>query len=147
MSNSRGTEVSPGEADWTTGMALYAPKVERALQRRAGSVGWGGAAGTEYWIDPVTGIAVSIFCQRILYLYCPSSRLVKEDWADKPVRVDNADAPSIKSGRHTRREARDREGCLRGFGDVIKHAWRCGQAVAMHVCTTYYWRPERMQVQ
>jgi CubicO group peptidase (beta-lactamase class C family) len=57
-------KLQPGEADWTTGMALYGPKDGRRREgwgRRAGSVGWGGAAGTEYWIDPASGIAVSKF--------------------------------------------------------------------------------------
>jgi methyl acetate hydrolase len=55
-------KVGPGEADWTTGMALYNPQ-GRARRgefgRHAGSVGWGGAAGTEYWIDPTAQISVS----------------------------------------------------------------------------------------
>ena len=50
-----------GEVDWTTGMALVDPKDKHRRNgwgRHAGSVGWGGAAGTEYWIDPVEQIAV-----------------------------------------------------------------------------------------
>lgn len=52
--------LQPGEADWTTGMALYNPKSGQRREswgRHAGSVGWGGAAGTDYWIDPVAGVA------------------------------------------------------------------------------------------
>lgn len=55
-------KLEAGEADWTTGMALYNPKKQARrgdFGRHAGSVGWGGAAGTEYWIDPVQQIAVS----------------------------------------------------------------------------------------
>lgn len=44
-------------------MALYNPKDEDKRRggwgRKKGSVGWGGAAGTEYWIDPKSQIAVS----------------------------------------------------------------------------------------
>lgn len=57
-----GDKLVPGEANWSTAMAIYSPKDDRRRSgwgRRAGSVGWGGAAGTEYWIDPKTGIAVS----------------------------------------------------------------------------------------
>ncbi len=53
---------APGEADWSTGMSVYAPKDGRrrgGYGRLAGSVGWGGAAGTQYWIDEKSGIAVS----------------------------------------------------------------------------------------
>lgn len=55
--------LKPGEADWTTGMALFQPEAGRGSSelsngRKSGSVGWGGAAGTEYWIDPVSKIAV-----------------------------------------------------------------------------------------
>ncbi|KAI9634759.1 beta-lactamase/transpeptidase-like protein [Dioszegia hungarica] len=53
--------LEAGEADWTTGMAIFQPK-GRARRgdfgRHAGSVGWGGAAGTEYWIDPSAQISV-----------------------------------------------------------------------------------------
>ena len=54
-----------GEADWTTGMALFKPEegrqsAEMSAGRKSGSVGWGGAAGTESWIDPVSKIAVSV---------------------------------------------------------------------------------------
>lgn len=55
-------ELVAGEADWTTGMALFQPKGrERRGEygRYAGSVGWGGAAGTEYWIDPKARVSVS----------------------------------------------------------------------------------------
>lgn len=53
----------PGEVDWTTGMALYKPKDgcrRGGWGRHAGSVGWGGAAGTDYWMDPESGIAVRL---------------------------------------------------------------------------------------
>jgi CubicO group peptidase (beta-lactamase class C family) len=55
--------LKAGEADWTTGMALFKPDESRTGEalssgRKSGSVGWGGAAGTEYWIDPVSKIAV-----------------------------------------------------------------------------------------
>lgn len=59
-------DLKPEDTDWTTGMCLYDPKNGRrygGFGRQPGSVGWGGAAGTEYWIDPKTGIAVSIFNQ------------------------------------------------------------------------------------
>jgi methyl acetate hydrolase len=54
--------LGAGEADWTTGMALYLPKGRSRrgdYGRHSGSVGWGGAAGTEYWIDPTAQISVS----------------------------------------------------------------------------------------
>ena len=50
-----------GEVDWTTAVALYQPENGERREgwgRLAGSVGWGGAAGTEYWMDPKSGIAV-----------------------------------------------------------------------------------------
>ena len=56
------SDVGSGEADWTTGMALYTPhdsNKARAWGRKSGSVSWGGAAGTVYWMDPVSQIAVS----------------------------------------------------------------------------------------
>lgn len=66
MSYVLGGEFAPGDADWTTGMALYQPKDGRRracgdgkLGRHARSVGWGGAAGTQYWICPTLRIAVS----------------------------------------------------------------------------------------
>ncbi|ORY30592.1 beta-lactamase/transpeptidase-like protein [Naematelia encephala] len=49
-----------GEADWSTAMAIYQPRDRRprgGFGRKAGSVGWGGAAGTEYFMDPETEIA------------------------------------------------------------------------------------------
>lgn len=51
-----------GEANWSTGMSVYSPKDRRqrgGFGRHAGTVGWGGAAGTQYWIDEDSGIAVS----------------------------------------------------------------------------------------
>jgi methyl acetate hydrolase len=71
--------LKPGEANWSTAMAIYCPEDGRwrgGFGRRAGkpgycrplklshvrftgSCGWGGAAGTEYFIDPETQIAVS----------------------------------------------------------------------------------------
>ncbi len=54
--------LKPGDADWSTAMAIYNPKSGRRLcgwGRLPGSVGWGGAAGTEYFIDKESGIAVS----------------------------------------------------------------------------------------
>lgn len=53
-------DASPEDVDWTTAMCLYAPTDGRrngGFGRRPGSVMWGGAAGTEYWIDPASGIA------------------------------------------------------------------------------------------
>lgn len=50
-----------GEVDWSTAVAVYQPENGERREgwgRLAGSVGWGGAAGTEYWIDPKSGIAV-----------------------------------------------------------------------------------------
>lgn len=53
-----GGEVAVGDADWTTGMSIYlGPR--RDGTRHPGTVGWGGAAGTQYWIDEAAGIAVS----------------------------------------------------------------------------------------
>jgi methyl acetate hydrolase len=49
------------DADWSTAMAIFRPNGgdrREGWGRKAKSVGWGGAAGTEYWIDPETGIAV-----------------------------------------------------------------------------------------
>lgn len=59
-----------GELDWTTGMCLY-NKTERrgGWSRRQGSVGWMGAASTEYFIDPKSGIAVS---KSTIYIVCGS---------------------------------------------------------------------------
>jgi CubicO group peptidase (beta-lactamase class C family) len=54
--------LKPGDADWSTAMAIYKPKNGRrrgGWGRLPGSVGWGGAAGTEYFIDVESGIAVS----------------------------------------------------------------------------------------
>lgn len=53
--------LQTGEGDWSTGMALYLPSDGRRAPngRHAGSAGWGGAAGTTYWVDPVAGVAVS----------------------------------------------------------------------------------------
>ena len=51
-----------GEADWSTAIAIYQPfngERREGWGRLAGSCGWGGAAGTEYWMDPKSGIAVS----------------------------------------------------------------------------------------
>jgi len=50
-----------GEVDWSTAVAVYQPENRERREgwgRLAGSVGWGGAAGTEYWMDPKSGIAV-----------------------------------------------------------------------------------------
>lgn len=52
-----------GEVEWTTAVALYQPNDGQRREgwgRLAGSVGWGGAAGTEYWMDPKSGIAVGL---------------------------------------------------------------------------------------
>lgn len=60
-----GEAIAPGEADWTTATAIYTPHDGRRRPclgmpgRHAGSIGWGGAAGTLYWIDLKAGIAVS----------------------------------------------------------------------------------------
>ena len=49
-----------GDLDWSTGMCLYLKKEPRGgWGRRTGSAGWAGAGGTEYFIDPATGITVS----------------------------------------------------------------------------------------
>lgn len=51
-----------GEVDWSTAVAVYQPfdgSRREGWGRLAGSVGWGGAAGTEYWMDPKSGIGVS----------------------------------------------------------------------------------------
>lgn len=51
-----------GEGNWSAGMAMYTPKDGRRRMgwgRRASSVGWGGSAGAEYWIDVDSGLAVS----------------------------------------------------------------------------------------
>ncbi|KAK4685931.1 hypothetical protein P7C73_g4204, partial [Tremellales sp. Uapishka_1] len=52
--------VTRDEVDWSTGMCIYLPSDGRQREgwgRHGGSVGWGGAAGTEYWIDPKYGVA------------------------------------------------------------------------------------------
>ncbi|WOO76783.1 Acyltransferase LovD [Vanrija pseudolonga] len=59
--------LAAGEADWSTGMSLYLPADGRRAPngRHAGSAGWGGAAGTTYWIDPVAGVAAVFSTQTI----------------------------------------------------------------------------------
>ncbi|KAL8278003.1 hypothetical protein RQP46_009635 [Phenoliferia psychrophenolica] len=58
------TEV--GDLDWSTGMCLYLKDGPRGgFGRRTGSAGWAGAGGTEYFIDPATGITM-VFTTNIL---------------------------------------------------------------------------------
>ncbi|KAL1413097.1 hypothetical protein Q8F55_000846 [Vanrija albida] len=59
--------LAPGEADWSTGMALYLPSDggPAPAGRSAGSAGWGGAAGTTYWVDPARGVAAVFSTQTI----------------------------------------------------------------------------------
>lgn len=71
--------LNAGEADWTTGMALFLPDESRTSEamssgRKSGSVGWGGAAGTEYWIDPASGIAVSLRATILQITLCKGGR-------------------------------------------------------------------------
>ena len=56
-----------GELDWSTGMCVYLKKERRGgWGRRQGSCGWMGAGGTEYWIDPKSGVAVSRTCSSLV---------------------------------------------------------------------------------
>jgi hypothetical protein len=54
--------LQPGEYDWSTGMGMFVTRPDAkdgggegegrrrgGVGRRSGSVGWSGAAGTEYW--------------------------------------------------------------------------------------------------
>ncbi|GMK53796.1 hypothetical protein CspeluHIS016_0103820 [Cutaneotrichosporon spelunceum] len=69
-----------GEANWSTGMAVYAPNDGRrraGFGRLAGSVGWGGAAGTQYWIDEAAGIAV-VFTTQVLPGSGPDTKEFKD---------------------------------------------------------------------
>lgn len=50
--------------DWSTALCLYRGKGQKAgWGRNPGSVGWAGAAGTEYWMDERAGIAVVLTTQ------------------------------------------------------------------------------------
>ncbi|BEJ13888.1 hypothetical protein CspHIS471_0310620 [Cutaneotrichosporon sp. HIS471] len=69
-----------GEANWSTGMAIYAPTDGRrraGFGRLAGSVGWGGAAGTQYWIDEAAGIA-AVFTTQVLPGSGPATKSFKD---------------------------------------------------------------------
>ncbi|KAK4052897.1 hypothetical protein OIO90_004173 [Microbotryomycetes sp. JL221] len=49
----------PGDIDWSTAVAVWKGEGHsRGFGRLPGSVGWAGAAGTEYWMDPTSGISV-----------------------------------------------------------------------------------------
>lgn len=68
LQNKFGPEAKVGDIDWTTGMCLWSEEAGQ-LQgwgRHGGSVGWMGAPGIEYWIDPKVGIAVSSCCMCML---------------------------------------------------------------------------------
>ncbi|KLT44536.1 beta-lactamase/transpeptidase-like protein, partial [Cutaneotrichosporon oleaginosum] len=76
-----GEEFVPGEASWSTGMGVYAPKDGRrrgGYGRLSGSVGWGGAAGTQYWIDETSGIA-AVFTTQILPGSTPATKAFKDE--------------------------------------------------------------------
>lgn len=54
--------LEAGDANWGTAVAMYTPRDGRprgGFGRKPNTIGWGGAAGTEFWIDPSAGIAVS----------------------------------------------------------------------------------------
>jgi CubicO group peptidase (beta-lactamase class C family) len=71
LSEETGGLLQAGEVDWTTAFAIYQPKSGRRREgfgRLPGSCGWGGAAGTEYWIDREAGIAVSAESNQFLPL-------------------------------------------------------------------------------
>ncbi|KAK4055143.1 hypothetical protein OIV83_000423 [Microbotryomycetes sp. JL201] len=51
----------PGDVDWSTALGIWnGSGPSRGFGRQPGSAGWAGAGGTEYWIDPSSGIAVVI---------------------------------------------------------------------------------------
>ena len=96
----QGNTLGYDEFNWTTGMAVYMPKKPHprgGKGRSAGSVGWGGAAGTEYFIDPEKGVAVR-----------------RADWirADRPVCLHNANAAGLQSAYPQGKEG-DRDGSVR----------------------------------
>lgn len=52
------------EVDWSTGLCVFnRPGQKGGWGRWQGSVGWAGAAGTEYWIDKHAGVAVVLTTQ------------------------------------------------------------------------------------
>jgi methyl acetate hydrolase len=63
---------SPDKVGHSIGLCLN--KVDSVRGRKGGSGSWDGAAKTQFWIDPVSGIAVSIPCRPAL-VFLPSSRI------------------------------------------------------------------------
>jgi CubicO group peptidase (beta-lactamase class C family) len=60
--------LEAGDANWGTAVAIYTPRDRRprgGFGRRPNTIGWGGAAGTEFWIDPAAGIAVSAVAETV----------------------------------------------------------------------------------
>jgi len=66
------------------GMRLVTPASAKPGEEPAGSFGWGGAAGTTFWVDPKAGVAVTFMAQFFPSSSYPTSSEVRQsfyaDW-------------------------------------------------------------------
>jgi hypothetical protein len=113
LSEETGGLLQAGEVDWTTAFAIYQPKSGKRREgfgRLPGSCGWGGAAGTEYWIDREAGIAVSAESNQFLPLSDTEEKQSAGHFHHADVAWQRA------CGQDSEKE--DREGCLRGSRNI-----------------------------